>query len=199
MSGATGLMLVVAAIAIAAAARRYKLPSPLVLVVAGLALSFVPWIPNIELDPDIVLFGVLPPLLFNASLNSSYLNLRANVRPVALLSIGLVLFTTVVVGAVAYLVAGDQLGWALALVLGAVVSPPDAVASTAVARNLKLPRRILTILGGESLLNDATALTAYRVALAAAIGTGVSPWEGLAVFVLAVVVGVAVGLSLGMA
>ena len=140
MSGATILMLVVAAVAIAAAARRWNLPSPLVLVVAGLALSFVPWIPNIELDPDLVLFGVLPPLLFNASLDSSYLNLRANVRPVALLSVGLVLFTTVVVGAVAYLVAGDKLGWALALVLGAVVSPPDAVASTAVARTLKLPQ-----------------------------------------------------------
>jgi monovalent cation/hydrogen antiporter len=198
MSGATVLMLVVAAVAIAAAARRWNLPSPLVLVVAGLALSFVPWIPNIELDPDIVLFGVLPPLLFNASLDSSYLNLRANIRPVALLSVGLVLFTTVVVGAVAYLVAGDKLGWALALVLGAVVSPPDAVASTAVARTLKLPRRILTILSGESLLNDATALTAYRIALIAALGGGVSIWHGLGLFVLAVVVGVGVGLTLGM-
>ena len=197
MSGATILMLVVAAIAIAAAARRFKLPSPLVLVVAGLALSFVPWIPNIELNPDIVLFGVLPPLLFNASLDSSYVNLRANVRPIALLSVGLVLFTTVVVGVVAYLVAGDQLGWALALVLGAVVSPPDAVASTAIARNLKLPRRILTILSGESLLNDATALTAYRIALIAALGGVVSVWNGLALFALAVGVGVGVGLALG--
>ena len=198
MSGATVLMLVVAAIAIAAAARRYKLPSPLVLVVAGLGLSFVPWIPTIELNPDIVLFGVLPPLLFNAALDSSYVNLRANVRPIALLSVGLVLFTTVVVGVVAYLVAGDQLGWALALVLGAVVSPPDAVASTAVARNLKLPRRILTILSGESLLNDATALTAYRIALIAALGGAVSVWHGLGLFALAVGVGVGVGLALGM-
>ena len=197
MSGATVLMLVVAAIAIAAAARRFNLPAPLVLVVAGLALSFVPAIPNIELDPDLVLFGVLPPLLFNASLDSSYLNLRANIRPVALLSVGLVLFTTVAVGAVAYWVMGPQLGWAMALVLGAVVSPPDAVAATAIARNLKLPRRILTILGGESLLNDATALTAYRVALGVALGGAASVWKGVGLFGLAVVVGVAVGVVLG--
>jgi Na+/H+ antiporter len=197
LSGAMVLMLVVAAIAIAAAARRFNLPSPLVLVVAGLALSFVPAIPNIELDPDVVLFGVLPPLLFNASLDSSYLNLRANIRPVALLSVGLVLFTTVVVGAVAYWVMGPQLGWAMALVLGAVVSPPDAVAATAIARTLKLPRRTLTILGGESLLNDATALTAYRVALGVALGGAVSVWTGFGTFALAVGVGVAVGLLLG--
>lgn len=197
MSGAMVLMLVVAAIAIAGAARRYGLPAPLVLVVAGLALSFVPAIPNIELDPDLVLFGVLPPLLFNASLDSSYLNLRANIRPVALLSVGLVLFTTVVVGAVAYWVMGPQLGWALAFVLGAVVSPPDAVAATAIARNLKLPRRTLTILGGESLLNDATALTAYRVALGVALGGAVSVWKGFGLFALAVGVGVAVGVLLG--
>src|ERR1700712_4116132 len=197
LSGATVLMLVVAAIAIAGVARRYGLPAPLVLVGAGLALSFVPAIPNIELDPDLVLFGVLPPLLFNASLDSSYLNLRANIRPVALLSVGLVLFTTVVVGAVAYWVMGPQLGWAMALVLGAVVSPPDAVAATAIARNLKLPRRTLTILGGESLLNDATALTAYRVALGVALGGAVSVWEGFGLFALAVLVGVAVGLLLG--
>src|ERR1700712_2381501 len=197
LSGATVLMLVVAAIAIAAAARRWGLPAPLVLVVAGLAASFIPAIPTIELDPDLVLFGVLPPLLFNASLDSSYLGLRANIRPVALLSVGLVLFTTVVVGAVAYWVVGPQLGWALALVLGAVVSPPDAVAATAIARNLKLPRRILTILSGESLLNDATALTAYRIALIAALGGVVSVWHGMGLFALAVGVGVAVGLALG--
>ena len=197
MSGATILMLVVGAIAIAAASRRWNLPTPLVLVVAGVALSFVPAIPNIELNPDLVLFGVLPPLLFNASLDTSYLNLRANIRPVALLSIGLVVFTTVAVGAVAYLVVGKELGWALALVLGAVVSPPDAVATTAIARNLKLPRRILTILGGESLLNDATALTAYRVAIGVVVGAGASVWSGLGQFGLAVGVGVAVGLVLG--
>lgn len=199
MSGALALMLVVVAVAIAAVARRSKLPAPLVLVVSGLALSFVPGIPKIELDPDIVLFGVLPPLLFNAALDSSYLNLRANIRPVALLSVGLVLFTTVVVGAVAYLVVGNEIGWPLALVLGAVVSPPDAVAATAIARTLQLPRRILTILGGESLLNDATALTAYRIALIAAVGGGVSIWHGFGLFAVAVVVGIAVGLLLGYA
>ena len=199
MTGATALMLVVGAIGIAAVARRWNLPAPLVLVVAGLALSFVPAIPHIALDPNMVLFGVLPPLLFNASLDSSYLNLRANIRPVALLSVGLVLFTTVVVACVAYLVVGSDLGWPLALVLGAVVSPPDAVAATAIARNLKLPRRILTILGGESLLNDATALTAYRIALIAAVGGGVSVWHGVGLFGLAVGVGVAVGLALGSA
>ncbi len=197
MTGAQGLMLVVAAVAVAALARRFGWPAPLVLVLAGLAISFVPGIPAIELSPDMVLYGVLPPLLFSAALDSSYLGLRANIRPVALLSVGLVLFTTVTVAAVAYLVVGKDLGWPLALVLGAVVSPPDAVAATAIARTLNLPRRILTILGGESLLNDATALTAYRVALAAAVGGGVSIWSGFRTFGLAVAVGIAVGLVLG--
>ncbi|GGM00500.1 Na+/H+ antiporter [Nakamurella endophytica] len=196
MSGALVLTLVSAAVAIAALARRYGLPSPLVLVAAGLAASFIPGLPSIELDPDLVLYGVLPPLLFSASLDSSYMGLRANIRPVALLSVGLVLFTTVAVGAAAYLVS-PTLGWPLALVLGAVVSPPDAVAATAIGRTLALPRRVLTVLGGESLLNDATALTAYRVAVAWAVGGTLSVGDGLATFGLAVGVGVAVGLVLG--
>jgi hypothetical protein len=113
-------------------------------------------------DPDLVLFAVLPPLLYSAALDSSSLAMRRNARAIGLLAIGLPLATTAVVGAVAYLTI-PQFPLAAALVLGAVVAPPDAVSASAIGRRLGLPRRIMTLLGGESLLNDATALTAYRV------------------------------------
>ncbi|MDN3026678.1 Na+/H+ antiporter [Streptomyces sp. S.PB5] len=189
------LLLVAGSAAIAAAARRTPVPAPLLLVAAGLVFSYVPGVPEYTLDPDIVLPLVLPPLLHSAATDSSYLDLRAQLRPVALLSVGYVLFATFVVGWAAYqLVPGLSLTGAL--VLGAVVAPPDAVAATAVARRVGLPSRITTILQGESLVNDATAITAYRVALAAAIGEGASWAGGIGEFLLAAVGGVAVGLVL---
>ena len=112
---------------------------------------------------------MLPPLLYSAALDSSYVALRKNVRAVGLLAVGLPLATTAGVGVVAYYAVPD-LPWAAAFVLGAVIAPPDAVSAQAVGRRLGLPRRVMTLLGGESLLNDATALTAYRLALAAAVG-----------------------------
>ncbi|MEU6088004.1 Na+/H+ antiporter [Streptomyces sp. NPDC047085] len=189
------LLLVAGSAAVAGAARRTPVPAPLLLVAAGLAVSYVPGVPDYTLDPEVVLPLLLPPLLYTSASDSSYLDLRAQLRPVALLSVGYVLFATVVVGwAVHLLVPGMPLP--AALVLGAVVAPPDAVAATAIARRVGLPSRITTILQGESLLNDATAITAYKVALAAAIGEGATWAGGIREFLIAAVGGVGVGLVL---
>lgn len=187
--------LIAASAAIAGAARRTPVPAPLLLVTMGLIGAYVPGVPDYTLDPHIVLPLVLPPLLHKAAVDSSYLDLRANLRPVALLSVGYTLFATVAVGYLAYLLVPD-LPLTAALVLGAVVAPPDAVAATAIARRMGLPNRITTILQGESLVNDATAITAYKVALAAAVGEGASWVGGIGEFALAALGGVGVGLVL---
>ncbi|MFI8087418.1 Na+/H+ antiporter [Streptomyces sp. NPDC086080] len=189
------LLLVAGSAAIAAAARRTPIPAPLLLVAAGLAVSYLPGVPSYTLDPHIVLPLILPPLLYTAATESSYLDLRAQLRPVALLSVGYVLFATFAVGWVLYLLV-PALPLTAALVFGAVVAPPDAVAATAVARRVGLPSRITTILQGESLLNDATAITAFRVALAAAVGEGATWAGGIGEFLLAAFGGVAFGLVL---
>ncbi|MEV6729159.1 MULTISPECIES: Na+/H+ antiporter [unclassified Streptomyces] len=180
---------------VAGAARWTRVPAPLLLVAAGLMAAYIPGVPSYALDPHIVLPLLLPPLLYTAAVDSSYLDLRANMRPVALLSVGYVLFATVAVGYAAYLVV-PGLSLPVALVLGAVIAPPDAVAATAIARKLGLPNRITTILQGESLVNDATAITAYKVALAAAVGVSAGWAGGIAEFLLASVGGVGVGLVL---
>ncbi|MGW1870077.1 Na+/H+ antiporter [Streptomyces mauvecolor] len=187
--------LIAASAAVAGAARRMPVPAPLLLVAVGLIGAYVPGVPDYTLDPHVVLPLVLPPLLHTAALESSYLDLRANLRPVALLSVGYTLFATVVVGALAYLLVPD-LPLTAALVLGAVIAPPDAVAATSIARRLRLPNRITTILQGESLVNDATAITAYKVALASAVGAGATWGGGLKEFALASVGGIGVGLVL---
>lgn len=189
------LLLVAGSAAVAGLARRTPVPAPLLLVAAGLVISYAPGVPGYELDPEIVLPLVLPPLLYTAATDSSYLDLRAHLRPIALLSVGYVLFATLVVGWAAYLIV-PSLPLPAALVLGAVVAPPDAVAATAVARRVGLPSRITTILQGESLVNDATAITAYKVALAAAVGEGATWAGGVREFLLAAVGGVAVGVVL---
>ncbi|GGL46306.1 Na+/H+ antiporter [Streptomyces anthocyanicus] len=189
------LLLVAGSAAVAAAGRRVPVPVPLLLVAAGLAVSYVPGVPDYTLDPHIVLPLLLPPLLYTAATDSSYLDLRAQARPVALLSVGYVLFATFVVGCAAYLIV-PGLPLTAALVLGAVVAPPDAVAATAVARRVGLPSRITTILQGESLVNDATAITAFKVALAAAVGEGATWAGGTGEFLIAAVGGVGVGLVL---
>jgi Na+/H+ antiporter len=187
--------LVAGSAAIAGAARRTPVPAPLLLVTVGLIAAYVPGMPDYTLDPHIVLPLLLPPLLYTAAVDSSYLDLRANIRPVALLSVGYVLFATVAVGYLAYLMVPD-LPLTTALILGAVVAPPDAVAATAIARKLGLPNRMTTILQGESLVNDATAITAFKVALAAAVGEGASWGGGLAEFALASLGGVGIGLAM---
>ncbi|WP_437094725.1 Na+/H+ antiporter [Streptomyces sp. enrichment culture] len=189
------LLLVAGSAAVAAAARRTWVPAPLLLVAAGLAVSYLPGVPDYALDPHVVLPLVLPPLLHTAATESSYLDLRAQLRPVALLSVGYVLFATFVVGWALYLIV-PGLPLTAALVFGAVVAPPDAVAATAVARRVGLPSRITTILQGESLLNDATAITAFRVAVAAAVGEGATWAGGVWAFLLAAIGGVVVGLVL---
>ncbi len=186
-------VLVLAASVVAGVARRLALPPAIVLVVAGVVASFVPGVPSFTLDPEVVLLLFLPPLLYAATLDSSYLGFRSNLRPIGLLSIGLVLFSTLAVGWVAYaLVPGLPL--AAAFTLGAIVAPPDAVAAMAIARRVGLPRRLVTILGGESLVNDATALTAYRVAVAAVVSGSFSLLQGVGQFLIAAVGGVAIGL-----
>ena len=190
------LTVVVVSVLLAAVARRYDVSAPLALVVAGLAAGLIPGFKQIQLNPELVLYVLLPPLLWSAGMESSYVALRRNIRPIGLLAVGLPLATTFAVGYVAYK-AVPQLTVAAALTLGAIVAPPDAVSATAIGRRLGLPRRMMTLLGGESLLNDATALTAYKVSLAAAIGTAASWSSGLATFALAAAGGVAMGVALG--
>ncbi|PWD50820.1 Na+/H+ antiporter [Serinibacter arcticus] len=156
-------------LAVTSLCRRLGFPAPLVLVVVGTIASFVPAIPTIELTPELVLLGFLPPLLYAAAIRTSLVDIRANIRPIGLLAVGLVLFTMLTVGLLTWWLLPIPL--AAALAFGAVVSPPDAVAATAVARRIGLPRRIVTILEGESLLNDATALVALRTAVLALAGT----------------------------
>jgi CPA1 family monovalent cation:H+ antiporter len=191
------LLLVAGSAAVAGAARRTPVPAPLLLVAAGLAVSYAPGVPDYHLDPHVVLPLLLPPLLHTAAVDSSYLDLRAQLRPVALLSVGYVLFATIAVGWAVYLIV-PGLPLTAALVLGAVVAPPDAVAATAIARRVGLPSRITTILQGESLVNDATAITAYRVAVAAAVGEGASWAGGMGEFLIAAVGGIGIGLLLMM-
>jgi monovalent cation/hydrogen antiporter len=190
--------LLIAATILAIAARRLGIPYPIVLVLGGLAIGFVPGLPAIELAPNVVFLLFLPPILFAAGYFTSIRDLRANIRPVALLAVGLVLFTTAVVAAVAHtLVPG--MGWAAAFALGAIVAPPDAAAATSVFERLGVPRRIVTILEGESLLNDATALVAYRFAVVAAGATAgaFSIVDVGSTFVIASVGGAVLGLAMG--
>ncbi len=157
-----GLMVVVAIVALAAT--RLKIPYPILLVLAGLGLSMIPGLPRPELDPDIVFLIFLPPLLYFASLLTTWRDFKANLRPIIFLAVGLVLATMVAVAAVSYwMIPGITLG--AAFLLGAIVSPPDAVAATSVLERLSVPKRVVTILEGESLVNDATALVAYQIAI----------------------------------
>ena len=142
------------------------LPAPLALLGVGVAASYVPGLPTIEMSPEVVLFGLLPPLLYAAALNTSLIDLRKLLTPILGLSVGLVLFTALGVALVASWLL--PISFAVAFALGAIVAPPDAVATTAVARRIGLPRRTTTVLEGESLLNDATALVSLRTAVAAA-------------------------------
>ena len=190
------LLLLAGAAAVAGLARRLHLSAPLLLVVAGLVASYLPGVEEYELEPEVVLYFILPPLLFAAAWQSSVINFRQNARAIGLLSVGLVLFTTLVVGLAVHAVVPD-LPLAAAFALGAIVSPPDAVAATAVGRTVGLPRRLMTILAGESLINDATALTALRVSVVAATVGGFSIWKGFEEFLLAGVGGAAIGLALG--
>lgn len=185
------VVLLVGILAGSALAERIGIPAPLLLVVAGVAASFVPGVPQVQLAPEVVLLGLLPPLLYAAAVQTSLVDFAQNRRTILLLSIGLVLFSTLGVGVVVHLLL-PGLPWPAAFAIGAVVAPPDAVAATAVGRRIGLPRRLVTILEGESLLNDATAIVALRTAIAA-IGAGVTAWQVAGDFLLAVVGGALAG------
>jgi CPA1 family monovalent cation:H+ antiporter len=187
------LLMVVVALAIFA--KRVALPYPVLLVIGGLVLGFVPGLPGVKLEPDLVFLFLLPPLLYPAALFTSWRDFRANLSPILLLAIGLVLLTTAFVAVVAHALTG--LPWATAFILGAIVSPTDAVAATAIANRLRVPQRIVTILEGESLVNDATALVAYRFAIAATMSGTFSLSEASLRFILVALGGTGIGLSIG--
>ncbi|MFI5584907.1 Na+/H+ antiporter [Amycolatopsis sp. NPDC051758] len=183
-------------LALTAFARRYNLSAPLLVVVVALGVALIPGVPRFELEPELVLTVVLPPLLYSTSLESSLAHFKKSLRPIVALGVVLVAVTAVVVALVVHLLLPD-VPFASALVLGAVVAPPDAVTAVAIGRKLGLPRRVMTVLTGESLVNDAAALTLYKVALAAVAGTAGSAGHGFAVFGVATVLGIAVGLAIG--
>lgn len=186
--------LAVAVLAFTALADRIRFPAPLLLIAVGIGASYLPGMPEIHLEPDVVLIGLLPPLLYATAIQSSLVDFNANRRAILLLSVGLVIFTTVGIGVVVHAILPD-ISWGASLAIGAVVAPPDAVAATAIGRRIGLPRRVVTILEGESLLNDATALVALRTAIAlVAVGSqNIEAWRVAADFVWAAAGGVLVG------
>ena len=190
-----GFVLAAVAVVVAGSllARRFSVPVPVVLVFAGLGYALLPG-RNVELDPDVVFFVVIPPLLYAAAIDASLVDIRANRRPIASLSVGLVLATAFAVGGVLEAVV-PVVPIAVALALGAAVAPPDPIAALAVARRAGLPPRLLTLVEGEGLLNDATALTMYQVAVAAATGAGFSLLHASGQFALAALGGVVTGLA----
>lgn len=191
------ILVALGVVAVTALARRLKVSAPLLLVVVGICVSLVPGVPAFQLNPQVVLFVLLPPLLYSAAVGSSLIAVRKNARPVGLLAVGLPLVTAVVVAAVVHaLLPGAT--FAAALALGAVVAPPDAVAAASVARRAGMPRRLLTILEGESLFNDATALVTLRVASAAALEGVFSPFGAVGEFLYAGFVGAAIGAAAGL-
>lgn len=190
------LGLLVPVTVLALLARRLNVPYPILLVLGGLVLGFVPGLPPVRLAPEVVFLVFLPLLIMAAGWYTSVQDLKTNRRPIVLLSVGLVLFSTVGVAAVAQAVI-PGLGWGPALVLGAIVSPTDAVAATAIMERLGAPRRLVTLLEGESLLNDATGLVAYRFAVAAVVAGTFSAWVAGSMFALSLVAGVAIGLAVG--
>jgi len=175
--------------------RRVGWSAPVVLVVVGAIASFIPGVPQIALEPEVVLYGLLPPLLFAAAIQTSIVDVRARRDGILLLSVGLVAFTVIVVGFATWLVV-PAITLAAAFAFGAVVAPTDTVAVTAIAGRGHLPRRLVTVLEGESLLNDATALVALNASIAAIVSV-INPWAIAGEFGLAVVVGIGVGLAVG--
>ncbi len=195
ISLADGIGLLIGIVVIATVADRLRIAYPILLVIAGIAVALIPTHHRIQLQPELVLLVFLPPLIYDASLDTSARELRTHLRPILLLAVGLVIATMVAVAVVIHSLVGGM-GWAVAFALGAIVSPPDSVAATQIAGKLGLPRRLVTILGGEGLMNDATALTAYQVAVAA-VGSAFTLADVAGKFVFAVAVGVAIGLAVG--
>jgi monovalent cation/hydrogen antiporter len=193
----TILFLLLCSVVLGWIARHFAFPYPIALVVGGAALGFVPHLPQFPFDPESILILFLPPILYQAALLTSWRDFRGNLRPIGMLAIGLVLVTTLAVGAaIKWLIPG--LPWAAAFVLGAIVSPPDAVAATAILSRLRVPRRVVTVLEGESLVNDASGLVLYKFAVAAVLTGSFSFADASLQFVGVSVGGVAVGVTLGL-
>jgi CPA1 family monovalent cation:H+ antiporter len=189
------LLLLVVVVLLGFVAQRFGIPQPIVLVVGGVVLGLQPWTPAVTLDPKLVFLLFLPPLLYTAAFRTRWAEFRAQLRPITLLAVGLVLFSTAAVAAAAHYAIG--MPWAPAVVLGAIVSPPDAVAAIAVTQRLRVPKMIVTILEGESLVNDASALVVLRFATAAVVTGAFSLWDASAQFVLVSVGGVLLGIAGG--
>lgn len=190
------VVLMAAVVALVWLAERFNFPYPMFLMIGGLALAIVPWTPKIELDPEVVLVIFLPPILFQAAQTTSLRDFKSSFRAISRLAIGLVLVTTGLVAVVAHWII-PGMSWQAAFVLGAVVSPPDAIAATAIFQRLGAPRRIVTILEGESLINDASAIVVYTFAVSAVVTGAFSLPHALLEFVIVVVVGILVGFVVG--
>jgi CPA1 family monovalent cation:H+ antiporter len=190
------LALLIAVATLVTVARGLGIAYPIFLVIGGLLVGLVPGVPRIRIDPDLIFLLVLPPLLYVAGFFTPLRGLHANLGTIGSLAIGLVIATAAAAAAVAHALM-PGLPWAFALALGAIVAPPDEIAATAIAARLAVPRRIVTILEGESLLNDATALTIYGIAIAVAVGGSFSPTTAVATFAVAMLGGCAIGLAVG--
>ena len=195
ISIADGIGLLIGIVVIATIADRLRIPYPILLVIAGIGVALIPTQHRVELQPELVLLVFLPPLIYDASLDTSAREVRSQIRPILFLAVGLVVATMTVVAVVIHSMVQDM-SWAVAFALGAIVSPPDSVAATQIAGKLGLPRRLVTILGGEGMMNDATALTAYQVAVAA-VGSAFTVADVAWKFSFAVVAGVGIGLAVG--
>jgi Na+/H+ antiporter len=189
------LGLLVALVVIAVIAQRISVPPSILLVMAGIGLALIPGLPPVELAPELVLLVMLPPLIYSAGVSMSWREFCANLRPITLLAFGAVVFTTVAVAAAMHTLLGWP--WSVAFVLGAIVSPPDVVAPLAIARRLGLPRRLLVVLEGEGLANDATALILYRFAVVAVTAGTFSAPKAAGTFALIVVGEVLYGIGVG--
>ena len=177
--------------------KKFNFPFPIVLVLFGILISFIPGLPTIELSPDMIFFLFLPPLLYHAAWHTSWHDFKTAIRPISLAAIGLVLFTTCGVAVVAHYLI-PAFSWPVAFLLGAIISPPDVVSATAVTKGLGLAPGLLTVLEGESLINDASALIAYRYAILAVTALGFEWWQAGLNFLFVVGVGVAIGLAVAL-
>jgi len=189
------ILLLIVLAAVAVVATRLKIPSAILLVITGVALALLPGLPAVKIAPDVVLLLVLPPVIYSSAVAMSWREFRFNLRPISLLAVGCVVFTTVAVAAASHWLLG--LSWQVGFVLGAIVSPPDAVAPLSIARRMCLPRRIIVILEGEGLANDATALILYRFAVAAAVGGVFSIGHAVGTFATIVIGEVLWGVATG--
>ena len=187
------ILLLISSVALGWLARHFKFPYPIALVVGGLLLGFLPKLPQFPFNPQLILVVVLPPILYQTALLTSWSDFKANIRPIGLLAIGLVIVTTLAVGATLKLLV-PGVPWAVAFILGAIVSPPDAVAATAILSRLNIPRRIVTLLEGESLVNDASGLVIYKFAVVAALTGTFSLLDASIQFCVVALAGIALGL-----